>query len=52
MLSLSACVVEQRVEKVFCKLSAKCNVTTAKTRFLKAPATCNRRRIALCIGHV
>ena len=32
-------------------MSIKCNVKTAKTRYLKVLATCNRRRIPLGKSH-
>ena len=49
---VSSPCIEQRVEKEFCNVSAKCNIRTAKTRCLKAPATCNRRRIPLGTSHM
>jgi len=47
---LSQCT-EQRTGKVLCKVNVKCNVKTAKTRFFKVLATCNRRRIPLGKSH-
>ena len=43
---------KQRAKKGIFKVSAKCNVIRAKTRFVKAPATCNRKIIPLGTSHV